>query len=191
MSYIGRLYELEEQFREAKLSCDPLRAARQQHAEPILDAFENWLEAPEQQALLPKSLIGKAHTYTQNQWRALRRYTENGALSIDNNAAERTVKIAAIGRKNWMFVGSATGGERAAILFSLIASCKACGVEPQAYLADLFAKLPTIEPTSEGLSAMLPDRWLATHPEHRWQIDALRKSERRRSRHSKLARRKK
>lgn len=189
LSYIGRLYELEEQFREAKLSGDPLRAARQQHATPILDALEQWLDDPSQQSLLPKSPIGKARTYTQNQWQALRRYVNDGALSIDNNVAERTVKLAAIGRKNYLFVGSPTGGERAAILYSLIASCKACGVEPWAYLADLFAKLPGLASTPESLTAFLPDRWLAEHPEHRWQIDELRKKERRRTRRAKIAKR--
>jgi len=76
LSYIGRLYALEEQFREAELVGDALRDARQQHAEPILDAFEQWLAAPEQQRLLPKSKIGEAHTYTSNQWEERKRSRE-------------------------------------------------------------------------------------------------------------------
>ena len=201
LSYIGRLYALEEQFREAQLTGDALRDARRQHAEPILEAFEQWLVAPEQQRLLPKSTIGEAHTYTSNQWRALRRYTADGVLSIDNNVAERTVKGPAIGRKNYLFVGSRTGGERAAILYSLVASCKANAVEPQAYLTDLFRNLPEINrialdnPTAvefdKALEPFLPDRWLAANPEHRWQIDDLRQEERKRSREARIARRKK
>ena len=78
------------------------------------------------------SEINKAFTYTLNQWDALRRYTEDGCLSIDNNLAERQVKLPAIGRKNWLFVGSECGGDRAAILLSIIASAKLCQVEPWA-----------------------------------------------------------
>lgn len=188
LSYIGRVYALEEQFREAKLVGDALCAAREEHAVPILDAFEHWLDDPAQQRVLPKSPIGKARTYTRNQWQALRRYTADGALSIDNNISERTVKIVAIGRKNYLFVGSHTGGERAAILYSLVASCKACGVEPAAYLTDLFRSLPTIT-SPAALASLLPDHWLTTHPEHHWHIDELRQQERKRSRQARIAKR--
>ena len=189
-SYIGRLYALEEEFRDAELIGDAIRAAREEYAVPILDAFEQWLDADEQKGVLPKSLIGKALTYTRNQWQALRRYTEDGALSIDNNVAERTVKISAIGRKNWLFVGSQTGGERAAILLSLIASCKANCVEPQAYLTDLFRSLPLIvKGKSAALTELLPDHWLTRNPTHRWHIDELREEERKRSRQAKKKRR--
>jgi hypothetical protein len=86
-------------------------------------------------------VIGKALTYTRNQWIALGRYTEDGAMAIDNNVSERTVKIPAIGRKNWLFVDSRTRGERAAILLSLVASAKANQVEPWAYLPSVFTLL--------------------------------------------------
>jgi hypothetical protein len=80
-------------------------------------------------------------------------------------------------RKNWLFVASHAGGRRAAILFSLVASCKANGVEPWAWLRDVFARLPTLP--SEQLDELLPDVWLAAHLEHRWQVDDLRRAERR------------
>ena len=180
LSYIGRLYKLEEQFLQSPLVGDNLRDARQEHSLPILDDFRIWLD--EQQGhILPKSPIGAAFRYTLNQWDALVRYTEDGLLSIDNNVAERTVKIPAIGRKNWLFVASKTGGDRAAILFSLVASCKANQVEPFAYLQSLFRELPRLGSDSE-LDELLPDRYLASHPEHRWQIDELRAEERKCSR---------
>ena len=100
---IARLYQLETTF--AELPADERRAARQEHALPILTDFRVWLE-DQRPAVLPKSPIGQAFTYTLNQWQALSRYTENGALSIDNNISERTVKIPALGRKNWLFVAS-------------------------------------------------------------------------------------
>ena len=159
-------------------------------AEPMFeDEFEAWLEK-ERTSVLPKSPIGKAFTYTRNQWAALRRYTEDGVLAIDNNVSERTVKIAAIGRKNWLFVGSATGGQRAAILFSLVASCKANQVEPFAYLRDLFQMLAERRSASpEDIEDLLPDRWLVSNPGHRWEIDELRAEERKRSRKQRITRR--
>jgi transposase len=178
LAYIARLYKIEEQL--AGASDDQRREARQQHARPVLEQFGQWLDR-EQHEVLPKSPIAAAFTYTRNQWQALQRYTEAGFLSIDNNLSERTVKTPAIGRKNWLFVASETGGHRAARLFSLTASCKANCVEPFAYLRDIFACLPLLgdSPSAEQLDELLPDRWLAAHPEHRWAIDDLRRAERR------------
>jgi hypothetical protein len=98
--------------------------------------------------------------------------------------------IPALGRKNWLFVASRTGGERAAILFSLVASAKASQVEPQAYLSSLFHSLAErrdVEP--EELADLLPDAHLVSNPEHRWEIDQLRAEERKRSREQRIARR--
>jgi transposase len=178
MAYIARLYKIEDELAEA--SDDQRREARRQHARPILEQFGQWLD-DEQREVLRKSPIAAAFTYTRNQWQALLRYTEAGFLSIDNNVSERTVKTPAIGRKNWLFVASETGGHRAARLFSLTASCKANCVEPFAYLRDLFARLPLLghSPEPQQLDELLPDRWLAAHPQHRWWIDDLRRAERR------------
>ena len=195
ISYIARLYALEAQFDQAKLEGDVLRDARQQHAIPILNTFEAWLKK-EKHHVLPKSPIGKAFTYTMNQWSALCRYTEDGALSIDNNLAERLMKLPAIGRKNFLFVGSETGDARAAILLSVIASAKLCEVEPWAWLNAVFRELPIrLTATSDSgkppdLTDLLPDNWLQSHPQHRWQIDDIRKKERQRSRQQKISKRK-
>lgn len=196
ISYIARLYALETEFDNAKLSNDDRRDARQQHSVPILSAFEAWLRSEQNTKVLPKSEIGKAFTYTLNQWTALCRYTEDGALSIDNNLAERQVKLPAIGRKNWLFVGSEAGGERAAILLSFMASAKLCGVEPWAWLNAIIRELPlrfaNRDPEKPpDLTDLLPDVWLRNHPEHRWHIDDIRKVERERSRKQKIAKRRK
>lgn len=191
LGYIGRLYELEDQFEKALLTGEALRAARQQHAVPILTMFEGWLRQQQNQ-VLPKSLIGKAFTYTLNQWQALCRYTEDGALSIDNNLAERLVKLPAILRKNSLFVGSESGGHRAAILLSIVASAKQCAVEPWAWLNAVLKELPIRLATATGppdLSDLLPNNWLKSHPEHRWNIDDIRKVERERSRQQKSGKR--
>ncbi|MCA9034171.1 MAG: transposase [Planctomycetaceae bacterium] len=125
---------------------------------------------------LPESLSGKATTYTLNQWTALNRSLDDGDLSIDNNASQRAMRPVAIGRKNWMFVGSKPAGHRAAILISMIASCKANLVEPWAWLKDVLIQLPLGAP----LESLLPNTWLASHPQHRRKIAERRKLERQR-----------
>lgn len=146
---------------------------RAQHAQPLLDELKNWMDEQEP-SLLPKSLIAQAATYTRNQWDALCRYIEDGDLSIDNNLSERTVKPIAIGRRNWLFVGSEQAGQRSARLMSLVASCKENRVEPFAYLRDVLTRLPQ----GADLESLLPDPWLAAHPEHRWTIADIRAEER-------------
>lgn len=193
IGYIARLYELEAQFEKATLKDEALRAARQQHAIPLLAMFETWLKQQRDQ-VLPKSPIGQAFTYTLNQWQALCRYTEDGALSIDNNFAERMMKPPAILRKNALFVGSESGGHRAAILLSMMASAKCCGVEPWAWLNAVLTELPARLAAAPAtgppdLSDLLPDQWLSTHPQHAWTIDEIRKVERQRSKNQKAGKR--
>jgi transposase len=201
LGFIARLTQIESQLRElypvmniqGERNFDAIATARQQHSVPILNEFKSWLD--EQMyggRILPKSLIKSAFTYTLNQWAALCRFTEQGYLSMDNNAAERLVKYPAIGRNNYLFVGNERAGRNAAIFYSLVTSAKANGVEPFAWLKDVFTRLPYYregeafrqskagEPvTSEELDALLPDRWLKEHPGNEWTIDAIRREERR------------
>ena len=172
LAYVSRLYEVERATRD----CDAAtrQAKRAEHAAPLLSELGKWLE---QETFLPKSLVGKAATYTRNQWQALNRYVEDGDLAIDNNFAERAMRPIAIGRKNWLFVGSEAAGHRAAILTSLIASCKNNFVEPWAYLKDVLTKLPH-KPQQHELIELLPDRWLKLNPNKRWEIAEIRKTER-------------
>ena len=93
----------------------------------------------------------------------MRRYTEDGRLEIDNNTSERTLRLIAIGRKNWMFLGSDQGGETAAILFSILANAKRYQIEPFAYVRALLIALSSDE---VDLESLLPDVWIAAHPEH-------------------------
>jgi len=172
LAYITRLYEVERATRD----CDAAtrEARRAEHSAPLLSELEQWLE---EQQFLPKSLIGKAATYTRNQWAALNRYVEDGDLSIDNNFAERAMRPIAIGRKNWLFVGSERAGHRAAILTSLMASCKNNEVEPWAYLRDVVTCLAH-KPAADEITPLLPDNWLKANPDHRWHIAQTRREER-------------
>jgi transposase len=169
-----------------------LAAGRQEHSLPILKDFKSWLDAEkDNDRILPKSPIRAAFTYTLNQWDALTRYTEQGYLSADNNVAERLVKIPAIGRRNFLFVGSPLGGRGAATMYSLVSSAKANGVEPFAWLKEVFTRLPyhrdggafeqaaSGDPvTSNELDDLLPDKWLSANPAQAWAIDNIRRGER-------------
>jgi transposase len=156
LAYYRQLYELE---RQAKDFSDTQRLQmRQDLAVPILNQFHQWLEEQRRQ-VLPKSPLAEALGYALNNWTALVRYTEAGFLAIDNNVSEREMKRIAIGRKNWLFVGSPQGGQTAAVLISFTSTCHRLGVEPWAYLQDVLTRLPT---TPAGqLADLLPDRWQA------------------------------
>ena len=90
---------------------------------------------------LPKAPLGKAITYALNQWEALNVYLEDGDLSIDNNPAERAIRPIAVGRKNWLFAGSDRGGHAAAVIASLMATCRRHKVDPYVYLHDALTLL--------------------------------------------------
>lgn len=200
LGFIARLSQLERQLRRAfpaqnlqgQRDFAAVAAGRQQHAVPILAEFKAWLdEQRDNRKILPKSPLRAAFTYTLNQWDALGRYTQEGYLSFDNNIAERLVKFPAMGRKNYLFVGSERGGHGAAVMYSLVSSAKANGVEPFAWLRELFTRLPyhrdgeafsqaaAGQPvTSDELDDLLPDRWLQQHPDCAWTIDSIRRAER-------------
>ena len=111
----------------------------------------------------PKSNLGKAITYVQNQWDALCRYTEDGRLTIDNNASERRMRHQAIGRKNWLFVGGEEPGHRAATIYTVISSARRHELDIWAYLRDVLDHLARED---VDLDALLTDRWKQSHPEH-------------------------
>jgi transposase len=160
LSLIRQLYDIEDQEREA--SPEQRLAARQEHSVPILDRLEQFLKEQAPDAL-PKSKYGQAIGYVLNQHDALRRFTEDGRLPIDNNFSEGTIRVAAIGRKNWLFFGSDRGGETAAICLSILASAKRHLIEPFAYVRDLLIALSV---DGADLEPLLPDNWIKAHPEH-------------------------
>jgi len=133
-------------------------ALRQERSKPVLAKIKTWLDI-ESQLVLPRSPMAQAINYTLNQWDALCRYTDQGYLNIDNNAAERALKRVALGRKNWLFAGHDDAGASHARLYTLIASAERHGVDPQAYLTSILAKISSA-PLSE-LNQFLPDMWKA------------------------------
>lgn len=167
LAYIRQLYAVEAEAQQAIADQELAGAAadlvryqlRQQKSQSILTALQVWLTAQQPQ-VLPKSLIGQAIAYTLRHWQALLRYIGDGFLDIDNNVAERTLRHIAIGRKNWLFAGSAKGAATAAKLFSVTSSCHRHSVDVFAYLHDLLQRLAhDPKPDASVLRDWLPDRW--------------------------------
>jgi len=154
VALIAKLYEVERQARE--LQPEARRLLRQQHAKPVADALHAWLR--QQRPKLAKAdVTAKAIDYALSNWPGLTRYLDDGNVPIDNNAAENAVRPLAVGRKNWLFVGSQQAGERAAVVLSLIESAKLNGHDPWAYLKDVFERLPTLK--QRDLAQLLPHNW--------------------------------
>ena len=107
-----------------------------------------------------KSDLAAAMRYALNRWDALIRYAHDGRIEIDNNAAERSIRGIALGRKNYLFAGSDTGGERAAAIYSLIETAKLNGLDPEAYLRDVFTRIA--DHKINRLAELLPWNWAAT-----------------------------
>ena len=140
---------------------DRIVDVRQERSLPVLTTLHAWLEA-EKPKLLPKAALRGAMDYLLNHWQALVRYTTDGALAIDNGAAERALRGLTIGRRNWLFCGSEKGAQAAAVHFSLIASCHRHGIDAFAYLRDILTRLPLLgpAPSRDDLRPLLPDRWV-------------------------------
>ena len=131
VALIQQLYQIERT--AADLPPDGRRALRQAHSTPLLGQLKAERDRLARTAL-PKSPLGDAVRYLTHQWAALQRYVDDGRVAIDNNRAENQLRVVAVGRKNWLFAGSMAGAHRAALLYSLVQSCKLVDVPPFAYL---------------------------------------------------------
>jgi transposase len=163
LAMIQALYRVEREAEEAKLDAAARRRLREERARPTLDALGAWLEATEG-ALPPQMPLGKAIAYTRRRLAALRRYLEDGRIEIDNSRVERLIRLVAVGRKNYLFAGSDAAAHRAAVAYSLIATCALHEIDPWAYLEDVLEKVAAGWPQRE-IDALLPDAWLRDHPD--------------------------
>jgi transposase len=154
LDYIGKLYVIDKEAKVDGLDSQGVYQRRQAKAVPVLTEFYTWLQKHSKE-IPPKSLIGKAFSYTLNQWDRLKRYVDDGRLSPDNNLAENAIRPFVVGRKNWLFSGVAEGAEASAALYSIIETAKANGLDPYWYLRALFNRLPLAE-TSDEMRALLP-----------------------------------
>lgn len=156
LEFIGKLYEIERRGRS--LSVYERKFFRKKYSKLILHCYWRWLKETRKR-VLPKTPIAAALDYSLNHWVALTNYLRDGILKIDNNTSERAMKSVVIGRKNWLFSGSHEGAKRAAVLYSLIETCKLNGINPFYYLKEVLSKLPTT--LMKDLHQLLPYNWKA------------------------------
>lgn len=140
LALIGELFRIERQIKESPPS--KRLEVRSRLAAPVVKTFFKWCDA-ESLAVLDETPIAKGIGYARNQRKALEQFLADGRLPIHNNSSERELRREAVGRKNWLFVGSDEGGEVNATFVTLLASCQLHGLEPWAYLRDLFCLLPS------------------------------------------------
>lgn len=153
--YIGKLYKIEEEMREAGLSAKEVKERRQKESYPLIQEFEKWMDAVADK-FKPKSRMGKALVYTYTLLPRLSRYVLDGRYNIDNNGIENAIRPLALGRKNYLFAGNHDAAVRAAIVYSLFSSCKAAGIEARTWLEDILVRLPEHH---VDLEELLPGNW--------------------------------
>jgi transposase len=154
---ILKLYEVEyEAFEKEIVGGDAHRLLRQAKSGPIVDGLFEWL-AEQKEIWPPKSPLGKAIKYATNQKEALTQFVNEPKVRLDNNLSERHLRLVALGRKNFLFVGHDTGGKNLAILQTIVASCVANKVNPQAYLTDVIMRIQH-HPQSR-IDELLPNQW--------------------------------
>jgi len=160
LAMINQLYDIER--RALEWSNDKRTEVRQQESKLLLNRLREWLDGPVAKSVLPASKLAAALNYVRNHWDALNVYVVDGRLPIDNNWVERLMKRVAVGKKNWLFIGSLRAGIRNANLMTLVASAHRHDLDVQEYLRDVIEHLNRgTAPPSE----LLPDVWKASHPE--------------------------
>jgi transposase len=154
--FFGPLYGIEEECKLLGLNYDDITEMRQKHAVPVLLLFREWLlqELPK---LTERTPIYKAVTYALNHFDGMMIYTTDGCLPIDNNDLEREIRAIALGRHNHLFAGSHRGAERAAVMYSLIATCKLQNIDPSKWMSDVLCTINTHPP--DKLHELLPQFW--------------------------------
>jgi transposase len=154
LAFIGRLYAIEREIKG--ISPKRKKRVRRSRATKILMRFKEWLDR-EIQNVLPKSPIGQAIQYTRGHWEGLLTYTKNGAVEIDSNRVERSIRGWKLGSKNWLFLGSEDGGKWGAVLFSIMETCKLHRINPEAYFRDVLVRISTT-PQSQ-IHTLMPRLW--------------------------------
>lgn len=155
-----QLYDIETRGKE--MSAEERLALRQNEAKPIWESLGGWLDSQPARDILPKSKLGEALGYVRNHWKPLQLYLTDGRMPIDNNDVEQLMKQVALGRKNWLFIGSVAAGERCADFFTLVTSAVRNDLDVWAYLKDILDRLLAGETDYHPLR---PDIWRESHPE--------------------------
>jgi len=155
---IDQLYDLERAWRERNVGPSLREVARGAYSRPILQRLRRvWEIYRARREILPQSSLGKAVRYALGQWERLERWLGDGRLEIDNNLVENAIRPSAVGKKNWLFIGSEEAGPRGAIVYTVLASCRRHGIDPFEYLRDVFTRLPAM--TNSQIKEMTPAAW--------------------------------
>jgi hypothetical protein len=154
---IGQLYEVEKKLREQKAGPALRQVMRAWQSQPVLNRLHRAMELTRRKTL-PQGLLGQAMDYTLKRWTALTQFVQDGALEIDNNLIENAIRPSALGKKNWLFVGHPEAGERSAVIYTLLGSCRRHGINPFDYLKDLFTRLPAAKITQ--INEFTPAAWV-------------------------------
>ena len=166
---ISALYQVEARLRQERSSAKLRAVARSHQSRPIIKRIKRALLGwKASRRFLPKSTMGAAIDYTLNQMPHLETFLDDGRFEIDNNLVENAIRPTAIGKKNWLFIGAANAGQRSAILFTIIESCRRRGINPFDYLRDVLTRLPSM--TNWQINDITPAAWAAAHcpaPLHR------------------------
>ncbi|MCO5068575.1 MAG: IS66 family transposase, partial [Kiritimatiellae bacterium] len=162
LGQIGQLYAIERTLRKSRAGPNLRAAVRAAQSRPILNRLKKLFTKIQNQHR-PQSLMGKALSYALGQWEQLDIFIEDGRLEIDNNQVENAIRPTALGRKNWLFIGAQEAGWRSAVIYSIIQSCKAHGVEPYTYLKDVLTRLPAM--TNHQIPTITPKAWAAARKE--------------------------
>jgi transposase len=160
LEQIGMLYRVEAIATGQNMDYQQRAELRKKLAYPILCAFEKWI-VKYYHEVLPKGRMGKALSYTYSLFHRLSRYHLDGRYQIDNNLVENAIRPLALGRKNYLFCSNHDAAENAAIMYSLLGCCNACGVNPREWLTDVLSKIPVYNKDySLDLAELLPHNWI-------------------------------
>jgi hypothetical protein len=155
---IQHLYRIEKDLREHRAGPHLRAAVRAHQSRPIIARLQRALTRLKlSRRHLPQSPLGQAIDYALGQWTTLGVYLGDGRIEIDNNLCENAIRPTAVGKKNWLFIGAADAGQRGAILYTIIESCRRRGIDPHAYLRDILTRLPTA--TNWQVKDLTPKAW--------------------------------
>lgn len=156
LSEVQKLYDIERHIKEQNIQDTDKVTYRKENAMPILNGLKVWLD-DQLQKVAPKSTIGKAIIYSKERWKGLSTYCNFSYTEIDNNPVERSIRPMVIGRKNYLFAGSDESAERAACFYSFFITCRLHGVNPKAWIEDVFEKIEHLKPSK--YHTLFPQNW--------------------------------
>jgi len=163
MRQIQHLYRVEAVLRGKKAGPRLRQASRASQSRFVVERIKKALVALKSSGrYLPQSVMGQAIDYVLGQWNTLEVFLEDGRVEIDNNLVENAIRPTALGKKNWLFMGEAGAGERGAIIYTVIESCRRRGLDPYAYLKEVLSRLPSM--TNRQIPEVTPEAWSRAHP---------------------------